>query len=213
MGAEAADDYEKRPDFLGRESREAGRIQSGYSPACRSVMKSINHVVSISGFSVHQRLQRPSNRRIANNSKRVGDREAADAAERAEAADEQQFCLSAVKTMMVVWRRTPSLFDQRRQRSSAASAAPRIAEFSTVPEEPYWVSDFWDANHANPIPGTDRPVGLVMKSTNHIVAISGFSVHQRLQRPLDCRNLSENSGRTDRGSFGNWWCLDDSLGR
>jgi hypothetical protein len=53
-------------------------------------MKSINHLSAISGFSVRQRLQRPSEFGSPRISERVGDREAAEAAENAEAADEQQ---------------------------------------------------------------------------------------------------------------------------
>src|SRR5690242_11607978 len=49
--------------------------------------------------------------------------------------------VAATTIMMVVWRMTPSLFDQRRQRSSAASAAQSVARFVTVPKNPIGFSE------------------------------------------------------------------------
>jgi hypothetical protein len=50
----------------------------------------------------------------------------------------KNFFVAAATTMMVVWRMDSTLFHQRLQRPSAASAAQRVADSQPVPRDPDW---------------------------------------------------------------------------
>jgi len=83
MGADAADDYVENPHFGDANLSESHLV-------AHRLFEINHHIVAISGFSVYQRHQRPSNRQIptvpderdwfSKNFGEVGNREAAEAA-------------------------------------------------------------------------------------------------------------------------------------
>src|SRR5690348_6880310 len=103
---------------------------------------------------------------------------------------------SPATTMMVVWRMTPSLFDQRRQRPSAASAAQGSLkqdsdrdrrrgqvgnrQAADAPDDCVESPQSWGRESRESNPHTCLPLSSVMRSTTSLLSaasasISGFS--------------------------------------